>query len=47
MTTPVRFRPHQFLCSLGFEGKDYSDAFTANMTAIVLDQLRGPGGDAT
>ncbi|MCV2869821.1 DUF1284 domain-containing protein [Defluviimonas sp. WL0002] len=44
---PVRYRPHHFLCSLGFEGKGYSDAFTANMTAIIMGRLRADGGDAT
>lgn len=46
MTGPVRFRPHHFLCALGFQGKGYSDGFTANMAAIV-DQLRAPGGNLT
>lgn len=45
MSARVTFRPHHFLCALGFQGKGYSDAFTANMAGIV-DQLRGPGGDA-
>ena len=44
---PVRYRPHHFLCSLGFEGKGYSDTFTSNMTAIVMGRLRAEGGDAT
>ena len=44
---PVTFRPHHFLCSLGFQGKGYSDAFTANMSGIVVDRLRAPGGDDT
>jgi hypothetical protein len=44
-TPPIRFRPHHFLCSLGFEGKGYSEAFTANMTGIVMGRLRAPGGD--
>ncbi|MCC0046242.1 MAG: DUF1284 domain-containing protein [Defluviimonas sp.] len=44
---PVRYRPHHFLCSLGFEGKGYSEAFTANMTAIVMGRLRAAGGEAT
>ena len=44
---PVTFRPHHFLCSLGFQGKGYSDAFTANMSGIVIDRLRAPGGDDT
>lgn len=43
----LRFRPHHFLCSLGFQGKGYSDRFTANMSRIVMDTLRGPHGDAT
>lgn len=43
---PIRYRPHHFLCSLGFEGKGYSEAFTANMTAIVMGRLRAPDGDA-
>lgn len=42
---PIRYRPHHFLCSLGFQGKGYSDAFTANMGSIVDDRLRAPGGD--
>ncbi|MCX8507718.1 MAG: DUF1284 domain-containing protein, partial [Rhodobacteraceae bacterium] len=47
MADPVRYRPHHFLCSLGFEGKGYSEAFTANMSAIVMGRLRAEGGDAT
>ena len=43
---PLRYRPHHFLCSLGFGGKGYSDAFTANMSAIVEGRLRASGGDA-
>lgn len=39
----IRFRPHHFLCALGFQGKGYSDGFTANMAEIV-DRLRGTGG---
>lgn len=45
MTAPLRFRPHHFLCALGYEGKGYSDAFTANMSAIVMGRLRSAGGD--
>lgn len=47
MADPVRYRPHHFLCSLGFEGKGYSESFTENMTAIVMGRLRAKGGDAT
>ena len=44
----LSFRPHHFLCTLGFEGKGYSDAFTRNM-AEIADALRARGavGDAT
>ena len=45
--TPLRFRPHHFLCALGFRGKGYSDAFTANMAQIVVGTLRTPGGGQT
>jgi len=44
--TDLRYRPHHFLCSLGFEGKGYSPEFTANMTAIVQGRLRAPGGES-
>lgn len=42
---PIRFRPHHFLCSLGFQGAGYSTAFTANMSNIVDGRLRGAGGE--
>lgn len=41
---PLRYRPHHFLCSLGFQGKGYSDAFTENMARIVMGRLRAPAG---
>lgn len=47
MSAPLTYRPHHFLCSLGFEGKGYSDDFTANMTAIVMGRLRAPDGAGT
>ena len=43
MNASVTFRPHHFLCALGFAGKGYSDDFTANMARIIA-QLRAPGG---
>ena len=43
----IRFRPHHFLCALGFQGKGYSDGFTANMARLVEGRLRAPDGDAT
>lgn len=44
---PVRFRPHHFLCALGFQGAGYSPAFTANMSDIVNGQLRSKNGEQT
>ncbi len=43
--TPVNFRPHHFLCALGFVGKGYSERFAANMSEIVEGRLRAPDGD--
>jgi hypothetical protein len=45
MSAGITFRPHHFLCALGFAGKGYSDRFTANMAGIV-DKLRAPNGGA-
>lgn len=42
----VRLRRHHILCSVGFEGRGYDDAFTANMGHIVCGQLRAAGGEA-
>ncbi|QXT38828.1 DUF1284 domain-containing protein [Gymnodinialimonas ceratoperidinii] len=47
MSAPLSLRPHHILCALGFEGHGYSDAFTANMEAIVIGQLRTEAGDET
>lgn len=41
----LRLRPHHLLCALGYQGKGYSDAFTANMTRLVAEGLHAPGGD--
>jgi len=43
----IIFRPHHFLCSLGYQGKGYDDAFTANMDHVVADGLHQEGGDET
>jgi hypothetical protein len=41
----LEFRPHHFLCTVGFLGKGYSPEFVANYTEIA-NRLRKPGGDA-
>ena len=41
----VRYRPHHILCSVGFQGKGYSEGFTENMSGIVDGRLRAKGGD--
>ncbi|OJW71805.1 MAG: hypothetical protein BGO68_03295 [Candidatus Amoebophilus sp. 36-38] len=38
------FRPHHFLCTLGFQGLGYSPAFVENYKDIVT-QLLAPNGD--
>lgn len=40
----LSFRPHHFLCALGFQGKGYSPGFVKNFQAIA-DRLRENGGD--
>ena len=45
MKHPIQFRPHHFLCALGFEGKGYSEEFTESMAALVEGELRAPGGE--
>ena len=48
MSAPgIRFRPHHFLCALGFQGRGYSDTFTANMADIVQGRLRAADGNDT
>ncbi|NDD90587.1 DUF1284 domain-containing protein [bacterium] len=42
----LRFRPHHFLCTLGFQGKGYSPEFIRNFQSIA-DRLRSPAGDQT
>lgn len=44
----LEFRPHHFLCTLGFEGKGYSKEFVRSYRAIA-DKLRetGAAGEAT
>jgi tetratricopeptide (TPR) repeat protein len=44
----LEFRPHHFLCTLGFEGKGYSEEFVEGYR-VIADQLResGASGEAT
>lgn len=42
----IRFRPHHFMCSLGYEGKGYSYDFVQNYNQII-EKLRSPNGDQT
>lgn len=35
----IQFRPHHFMCTLGFQGKGYSRGFIRNYQAIA-DQLK-------
>lgn len=44
MDNAITYRPHHFMCTLGFEGKGYSSDFVKNFQAIA-DRLRGQGGD--
>jgi uncharacterized protein len=38
----IRFRPHHFLCTLGFQGKGYSSAFVANYVEITQQLQLNP-----
>lgn len=42
----IKFRPHHFLCALGFKGRGYSPAFVSNFHAIMA-LLNGPNGEET
>jgi soluble lytic murein transglycosylase-like protein/TolA-binding protein len=41
----LKFRPHHFLCTVGFEGKGYSDAFVENFKKISALLKDSPAGD--
>lgn len=43
---PIQFRPHHFLCTLGFEGKGYSQEFVRNFQALADRLRRDPAGDS-
>lgn len=42
----LKFRPHHFLCTIGYEGKGYSEPFTDNYDQIA-EKLSAPDGDQT
>lgn len=41
----IRFRPHHFLCTLGFEGKGYSESFVKNYAEIARELRETVDGD--
>lgn len=41
----MTFRPHHFMCAVGYVGMGYSPEFTKNFTKLT-DRLRGPEGDS-
>jgi len=41
----IRFRPHHFLCTLGFEGKGYSSEFVRNFSDLAERLRESPKGD--
>ncbi|MCM2322378.1 MAG: DUF1284 domain-containing protein [Oligoflexia bacterium] len=43
----LRYRPHHFLCTLGFQGHGYSEEFVRAFARIARDLERSPEGDAT
>ena len=36
----VLLRPHHVMCAIGWTGRGYSEAFSANMDAVVAGRLR-------
>lgn len=43
---PIPFRPHHFLCTLGFQGNGYSDGFIQNFQELK-NHLESPKGGET
>jgi len=43
----IRFRPHHFLCTVGFEGKGYSESFVDNYVRVAHGLRETPDGDQT
>jgi len=47
MESSLQFRPHHFFCTLGFEGKGYSEPFVARFQQIADTLRNSPQGDET
>ena len=45
LAKPLQFRPHHFFCTLGFEGKGYSNVFVEHYAAIAERLRCWTGGD--
>jgi len=45
-SVPLKYRPHHFLCTVGFVGKGYSPDFVANFT-LIQQQLESDQGHET
>jgi soluble lytic murein transglycosylase-like protein len=43
----IRFRPHHFLCTVGFEGKGYSESFVENYARLANGLRATPEGDSS
>lgn len=39
----IQFRPHHFICTLGFQGKGYSNFFIKNYEKIIAQLNEDPG----
>lgn len=41
----LQFRPHHFFCTLGYEGKGYSEAFVTRFSSLANRLRAHPSGD--
>ncbi len=47
MGSKINFRPHHFMCTLGFAGKGYSPSFIKNYDSIYLEIHTHPDTEIT